>query len=108
MSNLGEQLYKPIPLYTQENVRDTFAYIDEHPNVSFASLFKTALMYVKSQLINAPFEGQKTDIEHLTGAMDAASEMRERAVQAKEFVSATRWRYVEAALSDYRQYLISR
>lgn len=108
MSNFGEKLYTPVPLYTEENVRDTIAYIDECLNVPFSSLLRAALMYVRSQLINAPFEGQKTDMERIGGAYQAAAQMRERAVQAKEFVAVVRWRYVMAALSDYRQYLISK
>lgn len=107
MSNFWDNLYKPVPLYTEENVKDTIAYIEERKKLPYARVFKTALLYVQSQLTNSAFKGNENDIKFLDVAYDAAAQMREKAVQAKEFVAVVRWRYVMAALSDYRQYLIS-
>lgn len=109
MSNFWDKLYNPIPLYTEENVGDTIAYVDErhkHQHLPFVRVFKTALTYVQSQLTNSPIEYVENDIRVLSAAVDSAEELRERAVQAKDFVSVVRWRYVAAALSDYRRYLI--
>lgn len=106
MSNFWEKLCKPVPLYTEENVRDAIAYIDERQQLPFARVFKTALLYVQSQLTNSPFEGQENDIKFLDSASDAAAQMRDNAMLAGEFIAVVRWRYVTAALSDYRQYLI--
>lgn len=108
MSNFGEKLYTPVPLYTEENIRDAIAYIDERLKLPFALLFKTALAYVQSQLTSSPVEYGTTDMERIADAYQAAAQMRENARRAKELVAVVRWWYVMAALSDYRQYLISK
>lgn len=116
MSNFGEKLYTPVPLYTEENVRDAIAYIDERQKlpsarvfkIELAQVFKTALLYVQSQLAGSPFKGNENDMELIGKAWQGAAYECDRARQAKELVAVVRWWYVMAALSDYRQYLISK
>ena len=107
-NDFWKKLTAPIPLYTEGNVRDTIAYIDERQSLPFAKLFKTALTYVQSQLTGSSFEGHVADVSRIGGAYRAAAHMHDNAIHAGEFIAAVRWRYVMEALSDYRKSLISK
>lgn len=103
-----EEMTTPIPLYTEENIEDTIEYIASRTNTPFAQIHKTSLLFVLSQLTKAPFDDYSVDVSDINKARQAAEQRHDNAVSVKEFVSAVRWRYIMAALTDYRNALIKK
>ncbi len=107
-NDFWEKLTTPVPLYTEGNVSDTIAYIDARSGEMFNQLYKTALMYVQSQLTNLPFDNYRTNLRILNEAHQTAANQHGNAICARRFIDAVRWRYVMAALTDYKNALIAK
>lgn len=100
--NPWEMLNKPVPLYTEQNVQDTAEYAKQHPE-RYTEIYLTALKFVQAAL-RRELPGSVTvihDVRLIAAAIESARDTHDKSVQAKDFVGATRWRYIMTATKDY-------
>lgn len=106
MSNFWDKLTEPMPFYTVENVGDTIEFVKECPDTMYYKIFRSALEWVTAVLTKRQARAEFTDKRFLKAARESAQEERDKAIFEKDYVAAVRWRYVMAAISDHRRYLI--
>lgn len=104
MSNFWDELTKPIPFYTTENVGDALDFIGERRDTKYVVIFRSALEWVKSVLTAEPVKAEAFDKRFLVVARESAQTEHDKAIFEKDYVAAVRWRYVMAAVSDYMRY----